>query len=285
MDVMDEDGHSRIDEALQAWRQGDCVLGRQWFLFRLEVDAPLTEEAAAAADEGADAGEAEVGGFMVATQTCDIVRRCSERPFIEVCPLVEVDSELSNEIQFERRPSYAFLPGVADLGLVADLDRVMTVEKAVVARWDRRQGCRDDRDIRRLSRALVRKRARVAFPDDFVALASSLMRRISSKYDKGSDEGRALRALREIRVRAAPAWEAARIALTFWFLRNEDDPGFGGRGGEDYLALWMKRLPAGGRFTSIDGLVQTLDDLTAREYLESDPLDLDHLSDREDRTQ
>lgn len=33
---------------------------------------------------------------------------------------------------------------------------------------------------------------------------------------------------------------------------------------------------------SIDGLVQTLDELTARDYVESDPLDLDHLSSRDD---
>jgi hypothetical protein len=43
----------------------------------------------------------------------------------------------------------------------------------------------------------------------------------------------------------------------------------------------LKRIPATGRFTDVDGVVVTLDDLTARDYVESDPLDLDHLSGRE----
>jgi hypothetical protein len=30
----------------------------------------------------------------------------------------------------------------------------------------------------------------------------------------------------------------------------------------------------------VNGVVMTLDDLTARDYVESDPLDLDHLSSR-----
>ena len=281
MDVTDDAARERIDEELRGWRQGDCVLGEHWFLFRLDVDAPLTNEAVAAADEGADAGEAEVRGLMLATQTCDIVRSCSDRPFVEVCPLVEVEPEMQEDVRRGRRPSLAYLAGVADHGLVADLDRVMTVEKAVAARWERTQGCYDDADVRRLSQALARKRARAAYPDDFVAVASKLVQRMSSKHDKNSDEGRALRALREIRVRAAPAWDADEIAITFWFIRNEDEPTFERLGWDNYLEAWLGRLSAGGRYILIDGAVQTLDELTARDYVESDQLDLDHLSSRD----
>jgi hypothetical protein len=46
----------------------------------------------------------------------------------------------------------------------------------------------------------------------------------------------------------------------------------------------LKRVPATGRFTEVDGAVLTLDDLTAREYVESDPLDVDHLSSTEGST-
>jgi hypothetical protein len=45
------------------------------------------------------------------------------------------------------------------------------------------------------------------------------------------------------------------------------------------LEGWLKRLPASERFQA-SGLVQTLDDLTARDYVESDPLDLEFLSQR-----
>lgn len=280
MAVIDEAERQRIDDALEAWQQGDCVLGEHWFLFRVDISAPLTEDGAAAAAEGVDAAETEVRGLMVATQTCDIVRKCGERPFLEVCPLVEVDEPTLREIERGRRPGYAFVPGLADSGLVADLDRVMTVEKALVAGWSRVVGCRDDDEGRRLALALSRKRARAAFPDDFTSFASPLMSRMSSKHDKDSDEGRALRALREIRVRAAPSWDAAQVEITFWFIREQDEPRFENQGWDHYLEAWLKRVPPSGRFSSVDGLVQTLDDLTARAYVESDALDLDYLSTR-----
>jgi hypothetical protein len=157
----------------------------------------------------------------------------------------------------------------------------MTVEKPVVARWERVAGCLDDNDSRRLSLALSRKRARIAFTDDFVAFATPLMSRMSEKHDKESDEGRALRALREIRIRAAPSLDADTVQLMFWFIRNESQPTFGQQGWDVLLRAWLARVPAAGRFAEVDGAVLTLDDLTARDYVESDPLDLDHLSSRE----
>lgn len=191
MEPLDAHGRTKIDEALKHWRQGGCVLDEQWFVFRLNPDAPLTEDAAAAAAAGAENAEAAVVGFVVLTQTCDIVRDCGERPFIEVCPLVEVDEDKIREIERGHRPNYAHIPGVSDRCLVADLDRVMTVEKAVVAAWDRVTGCLDDNDARRLTLALTRKRARAAFPDDFVAFVGPLKNRMSTKHDKESDEGQA----------------------------------------------------------------------------------------------
>lgn len=280
MEVLDDDGRQQIDHQLEDWRQGDCVVGEQWFLFQTDAARPLTDDGAAAAEEGAENAEAEALGFTVVTQTCDLVRRCGDRPFVEVCPLVEVDESMLRKAERGRRPNYASIPGVAEQRLIADLDRVMTVEKSVVAGWERVQGCLDDDDIRRLSLTLARKRARTAFPDDFVAFASLLMKRMSSKHDKESDEGRALRALREIRVRAAPSWDADEVGLMLWFIRNEDEPAFENQGWDHYLDAWLKRVTKKGRFVDVAGVVTTLDDMTAREYVESDLLDLDHLSSR-----
>ena len=215
MEAIDDAGRKRVDEQLSAWRQGDCVIGEHWFLFRTNTERPLTGNAAVAVTGGAENAEAGVRGFAVLTQTCDLVRPCAKRPFVEVCPLVEVDDRVLHEIRRGRRPNYGFIPGVARHRLVADLDRVMTVEKTVVAVWERTEGCRTEDDARRLSLALARKRARTAFPDDFVAFASPLVDRILRKHDKQSDEGRALRSLREIRVRAAPSWDAAAVELMF----------------------------------------------------------------------
>jgi len=281
VEPLDAKSRSKINEALQQWGQGDCVLGEQWFTFRLSPDAPLTDDAAAAAKDSVDNAESAVFGFAILTQTCDVVRECGERPFVEVCPLVEVDDDKLHEIERGRRPNYAYLPGVSNLHLVADLDRVMTVEKSLVAQWDRVVGCLHDNDSRRLSLALSRKRARIAFPDDFVAWVTPLISRMSTKHDKASDEGRALRSLREIRVRAAPSWDAETIRLMFSFIRTEDQPTFESQAWDVLLAAWLKRVPAAGRFATVDGAVLTLDDLTARDYVESDPLDLDHLSSRD----
>jgi hypothetical protein len=278
---LDSEVCARIDRTLQAWRQGDCVVGEQWFVFRTDLDGPLTEAGLVAASEGVDTAETEVRGFMIATQTCDIVRACGARPFVEVCPLVEVDEVVLREVERGRRPNYAYVPGLVESQLVADLDRVMTVEKSVVAGWKRTAGCQTESDIRRLSLMLARKRARAAFPDDFVVFATPLMNRMSSKHDKESDEGRALRALHEIRVRAEPSWGAQQVKLVFWFIRKENEPTFEKQGWDSFLVAWEKRIPSSGRFVEVQALVQTLEDLTAKEYVESDPLDLDHLTTRQ----
>ncbi|NLE10840.1 MAG: hypothetical protein GX630_04985, partial [Actinobacteria bacterium] len=129
-----------VDERLADWRQGDCVVGDQWFLHRFDPALPLTAEAAEAAAGETDLCETPVTGLAILTQTCDLVRPSSKRPYVEVAPLVEVDAATLREIGACRRPAYAVVPALAAKYLVANLDRTMTVEKAVVARWDRVAG-------------------------------------------------------------------------------------------------------------------------------------------------
>jgi hypothetical protein len=223
----------RIDAALAEWRQGDLALGEQWFTHIAEPAFALTPESARA-DDGwcrywrrwrrgrMPAITSEVGGLVLVTQTCDVVRSCVERPFVEAAPLVEVSEDVLREIERGRRPAYAAIPVVSDQRLVADIDRVMTVEKSVVAIWERTPGYTTDEEVRTFARALARKRARFAFPDDFTRLARKLQDRLHRKHDKDSEEGRALRALREIRVRAAPSWDADQVKIIFWFIRTEN---------------------------------------------------------------
>lgn len=161
---------------------------------------------------------------------------------------------------------------------VADLDRVMTVEKSVVAEWERKPGCLSDDDVRALGQALTRKRARFAFPDDFANFAGKLQQRLRDKHDKATYEGEALRALREIRVRAEPSWNSSEVRLMFWFIRDEDQSQFNGIGWDKFLNQWLKLIPESGRYQGVGGLVVALEDMTAKEYVESAPLDLDHLS-------
>jgi len=264
---------------MASWRQGDCVLGEHWFALRIDPALPLSSAAQVAAAEGADLAEEQVRGLVVVTQTCDIVRSCVERPFIEVCPLVEVDELRLQEVDRGRRPGYAVVPELVHERLVADLDRTMTVEKPVVAQWRRTPGCNSDAERRVFAQALARKRARFAFPDDFVALMRKLQGRLAGKHDKSTAEGRGLRALREIRVQAAPDWGADAVTLWFWFIRGGDD-GDPDRSEAwaELLAAWLALIELAGRFTAVDGQVASLADLTAEDYVHSDRLDLDHLS-------
>lgn len=267
-----------VDATLKEWCQGDCVLGEYWFVQRFNPQRPLTPDSANVAQQETDLAESEVKGFVVVTQTCDVVRSCADRPFIEVVPLIKVNKQILDEIQRSRRPQFAYIPGVAELNLVADLDRVMTVEKAVVAEWERKTGCRTDEEIRTLGQALTRKRTRFAFPDDFTEFAQKLQKRLRDKHNKSSVEGEALRALLEIRVRAAPSWNAPKIQLMFWFIRDEKQVQFQDLGWEQLLKQWLQLISVSGRFQSVEGLVVPLEDMTAKDYVESDPLDLDHLS-------
>jgi hypothetical protein len=267
-----------VDTALREWGQGDCVLGEHLFVYRFNPKRPLTPDSTNLAQEETDLVEPEVKGFVVVTQTCDIVRSCADRPFLEVVPLVEIDEQHLYEVQRIRRPQYAYIPGVAEYKLVADLDRVMTLEKSVVAEWQRVPGCKNDEEIRALGKALARKRVRFAFPDDFNKFANKLQNRLRDKHGKSTAEGDALRALREIRVRAEPSWSAPEIQLMFLFIRHEEQDRFQELGWDKPLQNWLQLIPAHGRFQNVDGLVVSLEDITAKDYVESDPLDLDHLS-------
>jgi hypothetical protein len=163
--------------------------------------------------------------------------------------------------------------------LVADLDRVMTVEKSIVAKWQRTPGFTSDAEGRSFAQALARKRLRFAFPDDFTELTKKLQARLGDKHEKDTDEGRGLRALREIRVQASPMWDARAVELLFWFVRHDTDHNFQGKSWAELLKEWLKLAPSTGRF-SVDGQVVTLEEMTGADYVASDPLDLDHLSSR-----
>lgn len=267
----------RINASLQEWRQGDLALEESWFVHVGNGSLPLSD-AATGADAGLQALTSEVVGLVIVTQTCDIVRDCTTRPYIEVAPLVRVSDADLKQMKRGRRPAYATLPAVEKELLVADLDRVMTVEKSIVAAWKRTPGFTQDEDGRAFAQALARKRVRFAFPDDFNEIVRNLHSRLGDKHDKNSDEGRGLRGLREIRVCAAPSWDAGTTEIFFWFIREDSDTTFEGRNWADLLKDWLKLVPGTGRFTIVDGQVATLGEMSAEDYVGSDPLDLDHLS-------
>jgi hypothetical protein len=270
----------RIDAVLGEWRQGDLALEEHWFIHVGDPEEALTNVAAEASGAGIQALPSEVAGLVVVSQTCDIVRSCAARPYVEVAPLVSIAADDLRAVQRGRRPGLATLPALLSSSLAADLDRVMTVEKSIVAKWQRTPGYTLDADRRAFAQALARKRVRFAFPDDFTSFVKKLNEWLIGKHDKSSVEGRALRALREVRVQATPDWEAPEVELFFWFLRNGEENDFEGKSWAELLGDWLKLVPSSGRFTPINGAVVALDDMSGAEYVGSDALDLDYLSTR-----
>ena len=270
-DALDQSELRRINNAMGTYRQGDCFLGDHGFvsLCRINTSSGFEEQWQ----------DTPVAGLVLVSQSCDIARSCAERPVVEMCPLVEVDQEALGQIISWQRPRHAAVPALIAQRLVADLDRTMTVEKAVIADWHRTEGLRTDDEVREFARALARKRQRFAFPDSFNRYVNPLRRRLVEKHGKESPEGEALRALQEIRVRATPAWDAPELQLIFYFLRDQDSPpAFCGRAWSEWCDDWMKRLVNDGPYKDPEGLVIDYASMSAAEYLQSDALDLEQLS-------
>lgn len=108
MTKLDAEACNALTAQLQTWRQGDCFVGEFWFITRIDPDGVLTDDALPAAADAGDNSETEELGFMVVTQTCDLVRDCSKRPFVEISPLVKIDSDsdFANR-KYQARPCVA----------------------------------------------------------------------------------------------------------------------------------------------------------------------------------
>lgn len=261
------------------WRQGDCVLQPCDFFWQVDPRFPLTPAGRDAAAEDAEIATQAFSGAVVLTQTCDIVRSCEDRPFLEVAPLVEVELARFAEIKKGKQPGYLYLPALAEKRLVGDLSRPMTVEKSLVAGWERVPGWRRDQEGQNLSRAIVRRLERFAFPDDIVLMYGKWERRIKEKHGKTSSEGQALDRILEIRVEAAPCWDAASVEITFLCILPEDSDDLESEVVAQ-IPIWENLIEKPQRVVGVCFEVERLSTLTALRYLASARMDFDHLSAR-----
>jgi hypothetical protein len=287
--VFSDEQANAINEALRVWRQGDLTLDPELeFIHLADISRPHSLASIQTAEKLSHAGEDipsgpvaltdAVDGLVMVSQTCDIVRNCRDRPFVEVAPLVTVEAESLESVRRFKIPSFAYISAVADQCLVADLDRTMTIEKALAADWRRIPGWSRDDEIRALSLSLSRKRSRFAFPDDFVRAVANIQKRLVDKNSRQSDEGAHIRAIQEIRVRAAPSWNADEVYISFWFIKESDPADARVIDWVHWTEEWLKRFTQQDRFILEPPTVARLDDMTARDYVESDRLDLDRLS-------
>jgi hypothetical protein len=278
---------ARVNAALHVWRQGDVTLDAGLLLIHLaDKNCPLTRAAHETLEqEPIESNPFEVfspvDGLVVVTQTCDIVKDCAKSEFIDVSPLVPVDDQRLQEIKKGRLIRYAYVPGVADRQLVADLERTMAVEKSVVATWTRVSGWATDDERIAFAAALVRKRQRFAFPSEFNVGLVKFYERLKTKRKKHSiAEGRLIAALDHVRAAPDPNWDATKVVVTFWFLLSREHGITDFDESRRVIEAWMKLITLSGRFVLADPPFWFVEqqDMTVREYLASHPLDYDDLS-------
>lgn len=273
---------AELDAALAVWRQGDLILeGAPLFIFLADMAHPLSEQAKGLAEAGAtdiDVVDAPGPGLVVVSQTCDLVRSCSERPYVELCPLVALDPVVFDQARRGRRPRYAVLSGVSDRGLAIDLDRTMTIEKAILAPLTNKRviGVRSEQEARAFANAAARKRNRAALPEAFVLAIEQVRSRILLKHGNSSAEGRFLTEVLELRVRASPSWMADVVYPEVFFVYGTlgdipDDA-------DDHISTLLKRFIISDAYPSITGRAVSLETLPAADYLGTVPLDLENLS-------
>jgi hypothetical protein len=272
------------DSALAKWRQGDVIIRAAFSMVHLAMAAqPLTPAADEASKEfpDSDANEllsvvSEVPGFIVLTQTCDLVRDCKQRPYVEVAALQEVSADIFGQVMRCERPAFAYVPALSDRRLVAHLERTMTIEKAVLAGVAPVRGLTTDSETAAFQEALARQRTRFAFPTCFNKAMGPFQKRMKARAGKNTPEGRHVDALIEIRVSATPSWAAERVAIVLWLIKSHDPES---HQWTQWIENWQNLIDQTGRYT-LEGPLRLvrLEDMRASEYLASHMLDLDHLS-------
>jgi hypothetical protein len=250
---------------LDEWRQGDLAFEAiKLPIVALDGQEPLWQEIVAA------------HGVVVISQSCDIIRDVELRPYIQVAGLVPAtDGEIAKAIRKET-PSRIHLDCLLKRNLLIDLDAVATVHKSVVATWKRTAGCASDEERRSVAAGLARHRQRFAFPDSFNELVRPVRNWVESKRSKDGPFGNFVRAIFEMRVHC-DNWDKP-AELTFLIIVNHMPA-------EDEFTEWAKAAKTLEQKATRDGYPQgefrivTYDDISAREYLDSDRLDWDGLSD------
>lgn len=162
-------------------------------------------------------------GAAAVSQTCDIVNRGGHKDSIVFSPLVKVDASLLRQVTSQRTPAFAELEHPPEQDVVVDLGRMFTIEKSVVASFQRFDGLSSEEARRRFAFALERKHGRFAFPDDFnLAFAKWRDRIIGAHGKQASPVGELYRSILEMRVIAAPHWDAADVSVSLFVILKDD---------------------------------------------------------------
>lgn len=210
------------------------------------------------------------------SQTCDVVRSHEIRPYVQVAALVPVNAAGMERARSRADVRLAFIPALEGQMLVADLEFVATVDKEAVVSWPRETGCPTDDDKRTFAAAIARHRQRFAFPDDFNDLVRPVRKWIESKRRADSANGRLVRAIREIRV-TCDDWSAP-MSLVFWLYLSDKAPVADSREW-DHAIDQLETKARHANYPNPTFRLVTYEDVSARDYVTADRLDLDGMSD------
>ena len=252
---------------LEEWRQGDFTFSAIPFLALAERPD----------GQGPDKHE-DHSGLIVVSQTCDVIRDVGSQPTIIMARLIEVDEAKYAHVVRRSSPSLVAVPSAGD-NIVADLSRLMTVSKSLLAKCERTEGFGDQERIA-FGKAIGQYFSRPALPDDLVGALSKFRSAVLSKAGKPNSQlGKILACIDELRLLEVS--EGSYQMLVFLVETPEID---GTRNRDSVSQVIEAGVKSALTQSGIDGLdshpilITTFDDTSARDYRASVGLDLNLLS-------
>jgi len=259
---------------MKQWRQGDYTLDVAVFpVLVRDEDGDLTADLE------------EVAGWIVVSQTCDIVNFVEGRDNIVVAPIVLIDNpKFFEAVEKGTTPAATVIELPAAANHVADLTRLTTVQKKAFVRYERREGFASEESRGRFAQAIERRYGRFAFPDalsDGPILA--IRNQAKEKHSKDSVPGRVYRSLRCIRTLAKPDFETAGATIQLLVVLDEEAKL---EATVEEIREELKKLATAPKFNWPSSFemdtpfvrVVTPDSLSAREWFSSQQVDLDFIS-------
>lgn len=218
---------SDISTAVACLIQGEVMPIADACVVLADAAAPLDERSAEQRDEaGATSGllvvPHEVDEVVLLSQTCDLQETTEVEYLCLLAPVRTVDATFAREALRGLRPGFAALPWLGD-DRVADLNRITTVERALIAGRSSLGRPRTAQERLDFGTSVQRFLTRAALPDHVVRVLVPFVKRLKDRHDKNSAEGACLAQVQEVRVEADPDMDDGCPSLTVLMLLDESD--------------------------------------------------------------
>lgn len=257
--------------ALAEWRQGDYTIDHHHFPVILETT-----------EDDIDLGHSKACGWVVISQTCDIVNYGEGKEYVSISPIVEALDSFLKDVERGVTPAAAVLENRVQPNHVVDLGRTASIHKRALAPLARRDGFSGDLTRSVFSQTLERRFGRFAFPDWLsTGPLRQLRERARDKHKTGGALGDVYKAVDEFRVRGNPDLETHGAAIGFFAVVDAEKEKKTTRAAiREELQALAKKFDWPDAFVKEDDLfvVVTLDEMSGRELRESHAVDLDFIS-------